>query len=136
MGAKTVELTDKNIESTVKGGGMVFIDFWAAWCGPCRAFAPVFESAAEKHADIVFAKVNTDEQQALAQSFNVQGIPTLAIFREGILLFSQAGALPAAALEELVERVRGLDMAAVRAEVESAAKAAEKKEEPEEGLKN
>lgn len=134
MGAKTVDLTDQNIETTVKGNGIVFIDFWASWCGPCKAFAPVFEAAAEKHADIVFAKVNTDEQQGLAQAFNVQGIPTLAIFRDGVLLFSQAGALPAAMLETLVERVRALDMNAVRSEVDAAAKKNE--ETPAGPLKN
>lgn len=117
MGASTLELTEKNFEETVKKGGILFIDFWAAWCGPCRAFAPIFEGAATKHADITFGKVDTDAQPGLAQAFEVQGIPTLAVFRDGVLLFSQAGALPAAALEKLVEQVKGLDMEKVRADI-------------------
>src|SRR5690606_263885 len=104
------ELTTKNFEASVKKDGIVFVDFWAPWCGPCRVFAPVFEGAAAQHPDITFAKVNTDEQQELAGAFSIRGIPTLMVFRDGILLFSQAGALPAAALEDLIRQVRALDM--------------------------
>lgn len=117
MAATTLELNDKNFEETLGKGGILFIDFWASWCGPCRAFAPVFEAAAGKHADITFAKVNTDEQQALAQAFEIRGIPTLAIFRDGILIGQNAGALPAQALEGVIEQVRALDMGKVKAEL-------------------
>jgi len=118
MGASTVELTEANFESTVSKGGILFIDFWAQWCPPCRAFAPVFEAAAGSHPDIVFGKVNTEEQKALAQSFEIQAIPTLAVFREGILLFSEAGAIPAKGLADLISKVRELDMAQVRKDIE------------------
>jgi thioredoxin 1 len=117
MAATTLELTDKNFEETLGKGGILFIDFWASWCGPCRAFAPVFEAAAGKHKDITFAKVNTDEQQALASAFEIRGIPTLAIFRDGILIGQNAGALPAQALESVIEQVRALDMEKVKAEI-------------------
>ncbi len=115
--AGTLELTGQNFEATLEKGGILIIDFWAAWCGPCRAFAPTFEAAAGQHEDITFAKVNTDEQQALAQAFNIRGIPTLAVFRDGILLGQNSGALPADALEALIADVRGLDMDKVKAEV-------------------
>jgi thioredoxin 1 len=120
MGATTLELTEANFEDTLKKGGILFIDFWAAWCGPCRAFAPTFESAAGKHADITFAKVDTDAQQGLAQAFEIRGIPTLAIFRDGILLGQNAGALPAEAFEKVIEQVRGIDMEKVKSEVAAA----------------
>jgi thioredoxin len=120
MGATTLELTEANFEETLKKGGILFIDFWAAWCGPCRAFAPTFESAAGKHADITFAKVDTDAQQGLAQAFEIRGIPTLAIFRDGILLGQNAGALPADAFEKVIEQVRGIDMEKVKSEVAAA----------------
>ena len=126
MGASTLELNEKNFEDSVKKGGILFIDFWAEWCGPCRAFAPIFEKAAVAHPDITFGKVNTDEQQGLAQAFEVRGIPTLAVFRDGILLFSEAGALPAAALEQLITQVQALDMAKVKADIA----AIEAKEKP------
>src|SRR4051812_37997615 len=109
MGASTVELTEANFEGAVKKGGILFIDFWAQWCPPCRAFAPVFEAAALKHADVVFGKVNTEEQPGLGAAFEIQAIPTLAVFREGVLLFAEAGAIPAAALEQLIQKVRDLD---------------------------
>ncbi len=113
----TLELTEGNFETTLGKGGILFIDFWAAWCGPCRAFAPVYEQAAQKHPDITFAKVDTEAQQALAQAFEIQAIPTLAIFRDGILIGQNAGALPGAALDEVIGQVRGLDMDKIKAEV-------------------
>ncbi len=112
----TTELTEQNFESIIKKDGIVFVDFWASWCGPCRAFAPVFEKAAEKNTDIVFGKVNTEEQPELAGAFNVSAIPTLMIYRDGLPLFSQAGALPASALDDLIRQVRALDMNDVRKE--------------------
>jgi thioredoxin len=123
MGAGTVELTEQNFETTLAKEGILIIDFWAEWCGPCKAFAPVFEAAAEKHPDIVFAKVDTEAQQGLAAAFEIRAIPTLAVFRDGILLGSNAGALPAAALESVIEQVRGLDMAKVKADVAAQTKA-------------
>ena len=113
----TLELNDKNFEETLAKGGILFIDFWAQWCGPCRAFAPVFEQAAKKHADVIFAKVNTDEQQGLAQAFEIQAIPTLAVFRDGILVGQNAGSLPATALEDAIAQVRGLDMKKIKEEM-------------------
>ncbi len=117
MGAGTVTLTKDNFKESVQKDGIVFVDFWAEWCGPCRAFAPVFEGAATQNTDITFAKVNTDEQPELAGAFQIRGIPTLMVFRDGILLFSQAGALPAKALEELIGKVRALDMEQIRKEI-------------------
>jgi thioredoxin 1 len=117
MAGVPVTLTDKNIEETVNKDGIVFIDFWAEWCGPCKAFAPVFEAAAGKHADITFAKVDTDQQQELAQAFEIRSIPTIAAFRDGVLLFAQPGALPAPAFEQLIEQIRGLDMGEVKAKI-------------------
>ena len=112
----TVEINEQNFESTVDKG-IVVLDFWAAWCGPCRAFAPTFEAASEKHSDIVFGKINTEEQQKLAGSFGIRSIPTLMVFRDGILLFGQPGALPPAGLEEIIGKVRALDMDKVRTEI-------------------
>ena len=130
MGASTIELTEANFEAEVKKNGILFIDFWASWCPPCRAFAPVFEEAAKKHTDIVFGKVNTEEQPGLGQAFEVQAIPTLAVFREGVLLFAEAGAIPAKALEQLVTKVRELDMNQVRADIEDIKKRETGKEPP------
>ena len=114
----TVELTRDNFESVVTDNPMVIVDFWAPWCGPCRGFAPVFENASQSHPDVVFAKVNTDQEQELAGSFNIRSIPTLMVFREKVILFQQAGALPASALEQVVSQVKALDMAEVRKEIE------------------
>jgi thioredoxin 1 len=113
----TVELTKDNFEEVVSGNDVVVVDFWAPWCGPCKGFAPVFEAASEKYQDVVFAKVNTDEQQELAGHFAIRSIPTIAVFREKVILFSQAGALPASGLESVVEQAKALDMAKVHEEI-------------------
>jgi thioredoxin 1 len=116
----TVELSEQNFESTILEGGIVLVDFWAAWCGPCLAFAPIYGAAAEDNEDIVFGKVDTEAHPQLSAAFNIRSIPTLMIFRDGIGVFSQAGALPRVALDDLIGQVRALDMDAVRAEVEAA----------------
>ena len=113
----TIDLTAENFENTVNDNPMVIVDFWAPWCGPCKGFAPVYEKASETHPDVVFAKVNTDEQQELAGSFAIRSIPTLMVFREKVILFQQAGALPGQALEQVIGQAKALDMAKVRAEL-------------------
>lgn len=121
----TMEIGKENFEATVTRQGIVMLDWWAAWCGPCRNFAPIFEKASEKHQDVLFGKIDTDSQPELSGMFEIRSIPTLMIFRDGILLFNQPGALPAAALEELLGKVRALDMDEVRREIEKHRKAQE-----------
>ena len=113
----TVDLTKDNFEQVVTGNDVVIVDFWAPWCAPCRAFAPTFEQASEQHADVVFAKVNTEEEQEVAGAFNIRSIPTLMVFREKVILYSEAGSLPAAALEQVITQVKGVDMSAVHREI-------------------
>ena len=116
----TVALTAETFAPTITKDGIVLVDGWATWCGPCRSFAPVFDAASETHPDIVFGKVDTEREQALAQAAGIMSIPTLMAFRDGILVFSQPGALPAHVLEDLIEQVRALDMDAARAELDPA----------------
>lgn len=110
----TLEITSKNFESVVKKGGIVLLDFWAGWCAPCRMFGPVFEKASNKHPDLVFGKVDTEEAADLAAAFQIRSIPTLMIIRDGVMVYSEAGALPPAALEQLIGKVRALDMDDIR----------------------
>jgi thioredoxin 1 len=114
----TVNLTEETFEGAVMGEGITLVDWWASWCGPCRMFAPVFEAASEQHPDVVFAKVDTEAQSALAGAAGIMSIPTLMAFRDGVLVFSQPGALPAAALEQIIAAVRDLDMDDVRRQVD------------------
>lgn len=113
----TIDVIGSEFDSTVGGEGIALVDFWAAWCGPCRMFAPIFEAASEKYPDIKFLKVDTDSEQELAGAAQITSIPTLMAFRDGILVFRQAGALPAPQLEQLIEAVQGLDMVEVKKEI-------------------
>jgi thioredoxin len=114
----TIDITKDNLQDTIANNEIVIIDFWAPWCGPCKSFAPIYDAASEKHDDVVFAKVNTEDEQELAASFQIRSIPTLMIFRDQIAIFSQAGMLPESALEEVLGKTRELDMDQVRKEVE------------------
>ena len=113
----TVEITKDNLQDTIANNEIVIIDFWAPWCGPCKSFAPTYEAVSEKHDDVVFAKVNTEDEQELAASFQIRSIPTLMIFRDQIAIFSQAGMLPESGLEEVIVKTKELDMDQVRKEV-------------------
>jgi thioredoxin 1 len=119
----TIELTAENFEQHVAAQGIVFVDWWASWCGPCRAFAPIFEAAAKKHPDITWGKVDTDAEQQLSGGFGIRAIPTLMVFRDGILVFEKPGMVPASALERLIEEVKKLDMQDVRNKIASQAAA-------------
>ncbi len=123
----TLTVTEENFQKTLDESGILLVDFWASWCGPCRAFAPTFEAASEKYPDVVFGKVDTEAQQGLAGFFQIRSIPTLMIFRERVMLYNEAGALPPQALEQIIEQVRALDMAKIHAEI------AAQQSQPEEG---
>jgi thioredoxin 1 len=112
-----IDLTKENFNATVENNDIVIVDFWAPWCGPCRMFAPTFEAVSEQHPNVVFAKLNTEDEQELAASFNIRSIPTLMVFREKVIVFSQAGMLPKAGFEQVVQKSLGLDMAKVHAEI-------------------
>ncbi|MDZ4064264.1 MAG: thioredoxin [Coriobacteriia bacterium] len=113
----TINLTEENFNQTIENNDIVLVDFWATWCAPCRAFGPIFEKASEKHEGVVFGKINTEEQQALAAAFNIRSIPTLMVFRDKVLVFAQPGMLPGNVLDELIGKVRELDMNEIRAKI-------------------
>jgi len=121
-----IELTESNFQATIDNNDIVIIDFWAPWCGPCRSFAPIYEKISEKHPDVVFAKLNTEDEQGLATQFNIRSIPTIALFREQIILMMQPGALPESALEDIIKRAQDLDMNDVRKEIAEQAEKEEK----------
>ncbi len=118
----TIELNKDNFKTTIEGNDFVIVDFWAPWCGPCQSFLPVYEELSEKYPDLVFAKVNTEDEQELAAGFQIRSIPTLMMFREQVILYSEAGALQKAQLEELIEKARGLDMTDVHKQMEEGEK--------------
>ena len=124
----TIDLTQENFEKTVSESPMVVVDFWAPWCGPCIGFAPVYEQASEAHPEVVFAKVNTDEQQELAGTFGIRSIPTLMVFRDKVILFQQAGALPRTALDQVITQAKSLDMNKVQEEIRKQNKESKKAE--------
>jgi thioredoxin 1 len=113
----TIELTSENFKDVINNNDIVIVDFWAEWCGPCKSFGPTFEAASDKFPEIAFCKVNTEEERELAAGFNIRSIPTLMVFREQVILYAEAGALPGSALDQLVEQVKGLDMEAIKAEI-------------------
>ncbi len=113
----TLDISTENFNATIADNAIVILDFWASWCGPCRNFAPVFEAASAKNPDIVFAKIDTEAQQELAGAFNIRSIPTLMVFRDQVIIYAEAGSLPAGAFDELIAQVRAVDMDAVRAEI-------------------
>ena len=113
----TIEVTKDNIEETISKNEMVILDFWAEWCGPCKSFAPVFETASQKYPDVVFGKINTEEQQELAGQFQIRSIPNVMLFREQVMLFTQPGAMPAAGIDSVIAQAKALDMAKIRQEI-------------------
>lgn len=123
----TIELNEQNLEETINGNDIVIVDFWAPWCGPCKSFGPIYEEVSEKHGDVIFGKINTEEEQAIAQHFQIRSIPTLMIFREQIIIYAEAGMLPASSFAEVIERAKTLDMDKVRADIEAQAAEAESK---------